>query len=344
MGTASPGRAHRMARCADPARRRLVLAGAAAAVGLPGAARAQAGFPSRAVTLMVPWPAGAPSDAIARRLQPLFQQALGQPVVVDNLGGAGGTLGVAKAMQQPADGHTVLLGTPTELVLSPLTIPGVRYKAEDVALIGHFGRVPYVLCGRPNLPQATLAELLALKGQAGAPLSAGHIGPGSLIQLLGLSFEKASGLALNHVPYRGVPPLIQDLIGGQIDLAFLPLAGTTAGTIAQSKLRSFGLSTPRPSALMPQVQPLAAARGFEGFDIDAWGGLLVRRETPPELQQRLHAVWAEAARDPGFLGWLRATGSDPLPLLTLAEAQAAYPREITRYTALLRAFPDAARN
>lgn len=327
-------------------RRQLLATGAALAAGslLPGAARAQAGFPSRTLTLMVPWPAGAPSDAIARRLQPFFQQALGQPIVVDNLGGAGGTLGVAKAIAQPADGHTVLLGTPTELVLSPLTIPGVRYKAEDFTLVGHFGRVPYVLCGRPGLPQATLAELLALKGKGGAPLSAGHIGPGSLIQLLGLSFEKACGLALNHVPYRGVPPLLQDLIGGQVDLAFLPLAGSIAANIEQAKLRTFGLSTPRPSPLLPQVQPLAASKGFEGFDIDAWGGLLVRRETPPELQQRLHAVWAEAVRDAGFLGWLRSTGSDPLPLLTLAECQAAYPREIARYTALLRAFPDAARS
>lgn len=337
-----------MAARAEPGRRRLLGAGAmaagAAACGLAAVARAQPGFPSHAVTLMVPWPAGAPSDAIARRLQPFFQQALGQPVIVDNLGGAGGTLGVARAVQQPADGHTVLVGTPTELVLSPLTIPAVRYRAEDFALIGHFGRVPYVLCGRPGLPQATLAELLALKGAAAAPLSAGHIGPGSLIQLLGLSFEKASGLALTHVPYRGVPPLLQDLMGGQVDLAFLPLAGSTAATIAQARLRTFGLSTPRPSPLLPQLQPLAATPGFEGFDIDAWGGLLVRRDTPADRQQRLNAVWADALRDAGFLGWLRSTCSDPLPLLGLADCQTSYPREIARYTALLRAFPQGARS
>lgn len=151
--------------------RRLLL-GAGAAL-LIGAGRAQTPpFPNRPVTLMVPWPAGAPSDAIARRLQPLFQQALGQPLLVDNLGGAGGTLGVGKALQQAADGHTVLVGTPTELVLSPLTIPGVRYKAEDVALIGHFGRVPCVLCGRPNLPPTTLAELLASQGFEGFDIDA----------------------------------------------------------------------------------------------------------------------------------------------------------------------------
>lgn len=307
-------------------------------------AQAQPGFPDRPVTLVVPWPAGAPSDAIARRLQPLWQPTLGQPVVVDNLGGAGGSLGVAKAMQQPADGHTVLVGTPTELVLSPLTMPAVRYKAEDFTLIGHFGRVPYALCGRPNLAHTTLAELLAQRGRAGAPLSIGHIGPGSLIQLIGLSFEKASGLALTHVPYRGVPPLLQDLIGGQVDLAFLPLAGTIAANIEQARLRTFGLSTPRPSALLPQVRPLAATPGFEGFDIDAWGGLLVRRDTPAAVQQRLHGLWASAVRDPAFLGWMRSTGSDPLPLLGLADCQTAYPREVARYTALLRAFPDAARS
>lgn len=330
-------------------RRQLLGAGAAVTATFTlGSGRSQAqapAFPSRPVTLMVPWPAGAPSDAIARRLQPAFQQALGQPVLVDNLGGAGGSLGVAKAMQQPGDGHTVLVGTPTELVLSPLTMPAVRYKADDFTLIGHFGRVPYVLCSRPGLPQASLGELLAGRGKGGAPLSIGHIGPGSLIQLIGLQFEKASGLALTHVPYRGVPPMLQDLLGGQLDLAFLPLAGSTAATIGEGKLRALALSTPRPSPLLPQLPALASAgKAFEGFDIDAWGGLLVRRDTPTEVQQRLHQVWADAVREPATLAWMRATGSDPLPLLSLADARAAYPREVARYTALLRAFPEAARS
>ena len=307
-----------------------------------GQAAAQPAFPNRPVTLMVPWPAGAPSDAIARKLQPQWQQAMGQPVIVDNLGGAGGTLGVARAVQQPPDGHTVLVGTPTELVLSPQTMPAVRYRAEDFAMLAHFGKVPYVLCSRADLPQVTLADLVAQAGRGGKPLSIGNIGPGSLIQLISLSFERASGLALTHVPYRGVPPMLQDLMAGQIDLAFLPLAGSMVATIEQGRLRPLGITAGKPSPLFPKLPTLAAGhRRFERFEFDAWGGLFVHRDTPAAAQERLHRAWADAARDAEFVAWMRSTGSEPQPVLTLAEAQAFYARETARYTALLREFPDA---
>jgi tripartite-type tricarboxylate transporter receptor subunit TctC len=323
------------------------LAGMSSLLAAP-AVRAQsaaAGFPSRPLTLMVPWPAGAPSDAIARRLQPLLQQISGQSVLVDNLGGAGGTLGVAKAMAQPADGHTLLVGTPTELVLSPLTIPGARYQASDFSLLAHLGRGPYVLCCRSTLPQKTLAEIVALKGHPGAPLTIGNIGPGSLIHLLSLQFEKTAGLTLTHVPYRGVPPMVQDVMGGQLDLAFIPLAGGTAAQLEQGKLRALGISTTRPSTLLPQLPTLAAGhRNFESFDYDVWGGIFVRSETPPAVVQRLYQLVTAALSDPSFVDWARSTGSNILPLLPLAEAQAFYPRESQRYLALLRAFPDAVRN
>lgn len=309
----------------------------------PGA-QAQASFPNRPVTLMVPWPAGAPSDAIARKMQPALQQILGQTVLVENLGGAGGTLGVARMMAQPADGHTLLIGTPTELVLSPLTIPNVRYKAEDFSLLAHFGRVSYVLCARPNLEVSSLAQLLALKGK-GAPLSMGNIGQGSLIHLMSLEFEKLSGLTVTHVPYRGVPPIIQDVMGGQVDLAFLPLAGNIAALLDQSKMKAIGISTDRPSAMFPKFPTLAAGHNsFEGFDFDVWGGVLARRETPAAVLQRWHQIFSEVLTEPGLLAWARSTGSNPAPVLPLAEAQAFYPREVARYTALLKAYPDAMKN
>lgn len=312
--------------------------------GVSETARAQAAFPSRPITLMVPWPAGAPSDAMARRLQPAMQKTFGQPVVVENFGGAGGSLGVAKLLQQPADGHAILVGTPTELVLSPLTMPAVRYKADDFTLLASFGRVAYVLCARTSLPHATLGDVVALADKGGTPLSIGNIGPGSLIQLMSLDVEKTAGLTMTHVPYRGVPPMLQDLMGGQLDLAFLPLAGQTAATLEQGKLRPLGISTPRPSPLFPQLPTLAAGHArFARFDYDVWGGLLVRRETPVAVQQKLHQWWSEFARDPDFLPWSRSTGSDPLPVMSLAETQTFYPREVSRYTDLLKAFPEAMR-
>lgn len=324
-------------------RRHLLRAAAALPLALAGlGARAQGTFPNRTVTFSVPWPAGAPSDAIARKLQPLWQQGLGQTVIVDNLGGAGGTLGVAKALQQPADGHTVVVGTPTELVLSPQTLPAVRYKADDVVMLAQFGKVPYVLCCRADLPQATLADLMGAGGKGGKPLSIGNIGPGSLIHLISLSFEKASGLPLTHVPFRGVPPMLQDLMAGQLDLAFLPLAGSMVQVMEQGRVRPLGITSPRLSPLFPRLPTMAAGHArFERFEFDAWGGLFVRRDTPAAVQERLHRQWAESVRDAEFVAWMRSTGSEPQPVLSLADAQAFYVRESARYAALLREFPDA---
>lgn len=325
-----------------PRRQLLASAGGllAGLAGLP--AFAQAPFPSRAVTLVVPHPAGSPSDSNARRVQPYLQKSLGQPVVVENVSGAGGTLGVGRALQQPADGHAVLVGTPTELVLSALTIPGVRYRPEDFAMFGNFGLVPYVLCCRAGLPQATLGELLALAGRGGAPLNIGHIGPGSMIQLLSLEFERISGLGLNHVPYRGVPPMMQDAMAGQLDLCFLPLAGSVAAQIDPSRLRTLAVTSPGPSRVMPQVPTMASLDPrFARFVHEVWGGLFVRAETPEPVQARLHAWWSETARDPELLAWLRSSGGDPLPVLPLADLRQFYSREVARYHALLKSFPES---
>jgi tripartite-type tricarboxylate transporter receptor subunit TctC len=329
-------------------RRQCMTALGATLIGLGattgGAARAQASFPSRPITLMVPWPAGAPSDSMARKLQPHLQKSLGQTVVVDNLGGAGGTLGVTKAMQQPADGHTILVGTPTELVLSPMTIPAARYKPEDFSLIGNFGRVPYVLCCRAGLAQTTVADVIAQAAKGGTPLTVGNIGAGSMMHLMALDFEKTTGLKVTHVPYRGLPPMLQDALSGQLDLVFLPLAGSMVATIEQGRIRPLGVTTPRPSRLFPQFPTLASGHvSFERFDYDVWGGLLVRSETPLAVQERLHQWWTEVTADSEFLAWSRSTGSDPQPVMSLAEARSFYSRDVARYTALLKAFPEAAR-
>lgn len=309
-----------------------------------GTARAQAAFPSRSFTLMVAQPAGTPSDSNARRLQPYLQKAMGQAVVVENVAGAGGTLGAARVVSQPADGHVLFVASPTELVLSPQTVPAVRYTAEDFAMIGNFGRIPYLLCCRTTLPQATLADILATAGRGGAPLNIGNIGAGSLIHLLSLDFERTAGLKLNHVPYRGVSPMVQDVMSGQLDLCFTPLAGNTVALLEQGRLRTLAVSSIAPSRVLPQVPTLAAAdRRFARFDYDVWGGVFVRRETPEPVQARLHAWFGETVRDAEFLNWARSTGGDPLPVPSLTETRAFYAREIARYRALLQAFPEAAR-
>lgn len=329
-------------------RRHCLAAAGGTLAGLAGLSttplRAQGTFPSRSFTLMVAQPAGTPSDANARKLQPYLQKAMGQAVIVDNVAGAGGTLGSARVVQQPADGHTLLVASPTELVLSPQTVPAVRYTAEDFTMIGNFGLIPYVLVSRNTLQATTAAEVLALAGRSEKPLNIGNIGAGSLIHLLSLDFERIAGIKLNHVPYRGIAPMVQDLMANQIDLCFTPLAGNTAALLEQSRMRALAVSSVARSRLLPQLPTLAGLDArFARFDYEVWGGIFLRRETPEPVQARLHAWWSETARDPEFLGWMRSTGGDPLPVPSLAETRSFYTREVARYRALLKAFPDAAR-
>ena len=329
-------------------RRHCLAAAGGALAGLAGLGaaplRAQPAFPSRNLTLMVAAPAGTPSDSNARRIQPYLQKAMGQPVIVENVAGAGGTLGAARVIQQPADGHTLFVASPTELVLSPLTIPAVRYTAEDFTMLCNFGRIPYLLVSRLGLQQATLADILALAGKGGTPLNIGNIGAGSLIHLLSLDFDRISGLKLNHVPYRGVAPMVQDVMSGQLDLCFTPLAGNTLALVEQGRMRTLAVSSIAKARVLPQVPTLASLdRRFARFDYDVWGGLFMRRETPEPVQARLHAWWNETARDPEFLNWMRSTGGDPLPVPPLAETRAFYTSEVARYRALLKAFPEALR-
>jgi tripartite-type tricarboxylate transporter receptor subunit TctC len=304
-------------------------------------ARAQPGWPSRPLTLVVPWPAGNPTDGITRRMQPLLNKALGQATIVENIAGAGGTLGAARVMVQPADGHTVLMGTPTELILSPLQMPAVRYAAADFSMVGLLGRVPYVLAARADLPQATLADVVALAARADArPLTIGNIGPGSLIHIIATQFAKVSGVSVTHVPYRGVPPMVQDLLGGQLDLAFVPVNGATLTSIEQGKLRSLGITAAAAFPLFPSLEPMAAGhRAFAGFDFDVWGGMFVPKAVPQAVQARLNQVFYEATHDAGFREWARATGTPIAAPMSLAELEAAYAADIRRYQALARALP-----
>ena len=161
---------------------------------------------SRPLSFIVPQPAGNPTDGIARKVQPLLQKELGQPVVVENIPGAGGSLGVNKALAAGADGQVLLITSQTEPILTPITMLGARYTPEDLRCVALMGSGPYVLASRADLPADNHAELVALaKRSSGRPLSFAHIGEGSMIHLVGERWSRMVGAPLTHVPYRGVP-------------------------------------------------------------------------------------------------------------------------------------------
>jgi len=317
--------------------RRSLLAALAAGAAGP-LALAQTG---RHVTIIVPQPAGNPSDVFARKLQVLMQRALGQTLIVENQPGAGGAIGVQRMLNLPADGLTAVMVSQTEPILTPATLASVRYKPAQMRPVGLLGRTSYVLAGRPDLPAQNHGELLALARQAdkaGKPLSFGHIGQGSMIHLMGAQWAQMCGVQLSHIPYRGVPPAVQDLAGRQIDLSFVPLGGLALDLIQTGKLRAFGSTADQSPALLPHVAPLKNLEpALRTFVHTAWGALLVPRGAPEAATQRLHAAFEAAMRDADVQAFLRSQGTDPQSPLSLAALDSFYQTEIQTHQALTRA-------
>ena len=253
---------------------------AVATLGLAGTAAAQT-FPAKPVTLMVPYPAGGPSDFFARQLQPAAGKNLGESMIVENVGGGSGTIGVSRALSAQADGHTLIMGSPMELILAPMAIQGVRYKAEDVKLVAHVASTSTILAVRSNLGVNTVADLIALaKNSANRPLSYGSVGNGSLYHIIGEKFSQQAKVPLTHIPYRGIAPLLTDLMGGQIDMAFLPMAGSVMQTVADGKIRGLAVTAKQPHPLFSSYPAMATMPGMESMQFDIWAGIQVHKDTP----------------------------------------------------------------
>jgi tripartite-type tricarboxylate transporter receptor subunit TctC len=318
----------------DIGRRRILAVGALAAA-LPLAARAQ----GRPFTIVVPQPAGNPGDAFGRKLQPLLQRELGQPVIVENVPGAGGSIGVQRVLNGPADGQTATLVSQTEPILMPLALASARYQPTQLRPVGLLGRGSYVLAGRADLPANTHAELLAwVRSRGGQPPTYGHIGNGSMIHLLGEQWRRSCQVAVLHVPYKGVPPLLQELVGGQIDLSFVPLGGLSSTLIDGGKLKVFGVTAAQPVAQLPKVPALSSLDpALRGFVYEAWGSLMVPRGTPEAAAARWQRAFAVAVTDPEVVAFLRSNGTDPQPPLSLEALETFYDTEVRRYQQMARA-------
>lgn len=299
-------------------------------------ATAQA-WPTKPITMTVPWPAGGPSDFVARKLQADMAAALGQPVVIDNIGGAGGAIGVQKMLNAPADGHHITLGSPLELVVAPLTLAAVKYKPEDVKVVGQIVKAPLVLLARKDLPANTLEELMALATRPGAkPLSVANGGNGSLFHLVAEKFGQQLGTSFVHVPYKGSTPMMTDLMGGQVDLAFTIFAGPIPASVADGKVKAIGLATRAPIPKFPQLPGLAAHPRLQGFEFDSWAAVVVPRNTPDAVANRLNQAVYGALQNPDTRAAFEATGNQIVNPASVAELDQMYRDQTARYQAIAR--------
>ncbi|HTR84765.1 MAG TPA: tripartite tricarboxylate transporter substrate binding protein [Reyranella sp.] len=288
--------------------RSLVLFGMAVALASAGARVAAAEtWPSHPLTMLVPFPAGGPTDALARIMAERLTRALGQSVVVDNVSGAGGTVGTAKVGRAPADGYTLCIGQLTSHVFSPAVYATPYDVQADFQPIGVISISALMLIGRADLP-ATLPELIAWLKTTPQPATVGTIGVGSPAHVWTVEFAKLTGARFQLVPYRGAAPVMQDMLAGRVDLAALE-ASSSLPYVQGGKVRGFAILSPQRWKVAPGI-PTLAELGFPGYEMPFWSGLWVRKGTPPDIVAKLDAALLESLADPAVVKRLTDLGQE----------------------------------
>lgn len=243
-------------------------------------------YPAQPVTLVVPFPAGGPTDAMARVLAQKLGDRLGQQVVIDNRGGAGGGIAAEMVARAPADGYTLFFGTTGTMAINPSLYAKLRYDpVKDFAPISLMATTMNVLVVNPQLPVKSLGELVALAKAKPGELSYGSAGNGSSNHLSGELFRTSAGIQINHIPYKGSAPALVDLLGGRLSMMFDTIAQQTQN-IATGKVNALAVTGPARSPLLPAV-PTAQEAGLKGFDVTIWYGVLAPRGTPAAVVDRL---------------------------------------------------------
>ena len=262
-------------------RRHLLLAGSAAALGLPNA-RAQAAWPARPVTVVVPFPPGGGTDAFARPLFALMSKNTSRQFVIDNKGGVGGTLGAGVAARAAADGHNFFMGA-VHHAIAPSMYPKLDYNIEtDFIPVGLVSSVPQVIVVNPQRVQArTLAEFLDFVRKNPGRLNYGSAGNGTSHHLAGELFKLQTKTFITHIPYRGAGPALQDLIAGQVDIMFDGL-GSSANHIKGGRIRGIAVASDKRAPGFPEL-PTAAESGVPTYQVATWYGIWAPKGTPREL-------------------------------------------------------------
>ncbi len=317
-----------------PFRRSLALM--AGLVFSAGAALAQ-GYPTKPVNLMVPYPAGGPSDAIARILFNPLGKELGQQVLVENLGGVSGAMGAQKVLAAPADGYFIFQGSPNEVILSPLANAAVKLKAEDFRLVHPVADAVMVFVTRKDLGVNTVDELIALARKSGdKPLTYGSVGVGSLYHLILENVQAQTGVKLAHVPYKGNAPLLQDIGGGQVDFAVLVYSAAMGALADQGRMKVIGQLGAQRSELLKNLPTAAEGTALKGFNYKIWTGFMVPKNTPEDIVTRLHAAIGKTLQDPTVRSQLAAQTQVVSAPMTLAESAKFFEGETARYRAIAK--------
>ncbi len=303
---------------------------------LASAASAQT-YPTKPVTLMVPYPAGGLSDVIARRVNAPLGKALGQPVIVENLGGASGGIGAQKVLSAPSDGYMLFQGSPNELIFAPMALSSVKYKSEDFRQIHRIAMAPMAILARADLPVNSADELVAYAAKAakeGKSLSYGSVGIGSFYHLLGEKLSNQTGIPMLHVPYKGIADVVKDLIGNQVDIFMTPYGVAQVELAKSGKIKFIAALSPSRGPLMPQLASTTESKALKTFTAEIGTGYFVKRDTPEPIVQALHKAIQSVIGDAEFRSSMVTMGQETSSLQSLDVANKAFVDETAQYRAI----------
>jgi tripartite-type tricarboxylate transporter receptor subunit TctC len=289
---------------------RMARVGALLLAGLLLSETAQAEtWPSRAVTMIVPFAPGGTTDIVGRLVGQAMSDRLGQPFVVENVGGAGGTLGAANAAKAAADGYTIFLATVAH-TMAPGIYKQLSYDFEkDFDPISTVVTVPNILIVNPSVPATNVAELIAYIKAHPGEVSYGSAGVGSTEHMSGALFKSLTGTDIVHVPYRGGALMLADLVAGHIQMS-IETSGAATPLIKAGNVRALAVSPARRSALFPDL-PTLAESGLPGYDVSTWYGFLVPKGTPQDVRDKIYATLVAVLNSPDIVARLRDFGAEP---------------------------------
>lgn len=267
-------------------------------------------WPTKQVTLVVPFAPGGTTDVLARALAERLQGPLGQPVIVENKPGAGATLGAASVARSPADGHTLLMGAVHHTIATSV-YRKLSYSFEkDFAPITMVALVPNVWVVNASTPASDVKGMVELMKKANPPMSYGSNGVGTGQHLIGTQLSEMAGVELTHIPYKGSGPLTTDLIGGQVHMSFDTITPVLPH-IKSGRLKPLAVTTARRSSALPNVPTLEEA-GFKGFDMGTWFGVLAPAATPKDVVARLNREMVKVIKSPDFAKRMEEIGAEPI--------------------------------
>ncbi|TXH63195.1 MAG: tripartite tricarboxylate transporter substrate binding protein [Burkholderiaceae bacterium] len=281
---------------------------AAATLGIAFGAAAQNGYPDKPIRFVVPYPPGGGTDVIARIVQGKFQQALGQPIVIDNRGGGGGSLGTDVAAKSPPDGYTVLF-TLSSHTINPAIFPKLPFDTlKDFEPVGTVASLPQILVAHPGFAANSVAELIKVAKERPAFVQFASVGNGSPGHLAGELFNIRAGTDIVHVPYRGGGPAINDVLGGQVPLLWVSIPAA-AQFVKTGRLKALAVSTTKRSAAFPDV-PTVQEAGVPDFEVDSWYAMFVPAKTPKPIIDKLNKALNQIVADAEIKEKLLAQGSE----------------------------------